>query len=94
MERLSIRTFAAREGLEAGSLSVWKWNLAHGRDQRPAAAPAAPLKFVELTAAAGGGRGPLPPPAHAQDVADMRESLRAELVAAGADAAWPTWRQQ
>lgn len=46
---LSVRTFAAREGLKAGSLSFWKWKLAQG--QRPRAAPVSPIKFVELTAA-------------------------------------------
>jgi len=46
---LSVRKFAAREGLKAGSLSFWKWKL--DRTGRPAEAPRiAPLKFVELTA--------------------------------------------
>lgn len=49
---LSVRTFAAREGLKAGSLSFWKWKLAQGQRRASAAAPVAPLKFVELTAAA------------------------------------------
>jgi hypothetical protein len=50
---LSIRTFAAREGLKAGSLSFWKWKLAQRRSSRPAqAAQVAPLRFVELTAKA------------------------------------------
>ncbi|HTP28416.1 MAG TPA: hypothetical protein VMK12_22515 [Anaeromyxobacteraceae bacterium] len=49
---LSIRTFAAREGLKAGSLSFWKWKLAqrgqwNGRAQ---AEGMAPVQFVELTA--------------------------------------------
>lgn len=48
---LSVRTFAAREGLKAGSLSFWKWKLAHGAG-RPSTVPVAPLRFVELTAAA------------------------------------------
>ncbi len=48
---LSIRTFAAREGLKAGSLSFWKWKLAQqGKDGEASAEPAAPLQFVELTA--------------------------------------------
>lgn len=42
---VSIRTFAAREGLKAGSLSYWKWRLAHGKRTRAAVAP---LRFVEL----------------------------------------------
>lgn len=47
---LSIRTFAAREGLKPGSLSFWRWKLAQqGRDRRAGAAPVTPLRFVELT---------------------------------------------
>jgi hypothetical protein len=47
---LSIRTFAAREGLKPGSLSFWKWKLAQeGRNERTGATPVAPLQFVELT---------------------------------------------
>jgi hypothetical protein len=50
----SIRTFAAREGLRAGSLSFWKWKLAQqGRKGRTGATPAAPLQFVELTTREG-----------------------------------------
>lgn len=51
---LSIRTFAAREGLPAGSLSFWKWKLAQ-RGRRPTGAgkSQAPLRFVELKAPAG-----------------------------------------
>src|SRR3990172_3632920 len=46
----SIRTFAAREGLKAGSLSSWKWKLA--QHQRGGPGPeVGPLKFVELTTA-------------------------------------------
>lgn len=50
---LSIRTFAAREGLKPGSLSFWKWKLAGrcGREQRATEA-VAPVRFVELTAKA------------------------------------------
>jgi hypothetical protein len=48
---LSIRTFAAREGLKAGTLSFWKWKLAHG-DGRARAERVAALQFVELTARA------------------------------------------
>ena len=51
---LSIRTFAAREGLPAGSLSFWKWKLAQ-RGRRATGAgrsQEAPLRFVELKAPA------------------------------------------
>ncbi len=48
---LSIRMFAAREGLPAGSLSSWKWKLAQRRGRAPGAE--APLRFVELKAATG-----------------------------------------
>lgn len=48
---LSIRTFAAQEGLKAGSLSFWKWKLARERGRLAEAASVAPLKFVELTVA-------------------------------------------
>src|SRR5690349_17984671 len=45
---LSVRKFAEREGLKAGSLSFWKWKL---EQQQATGAPrVAPLKFVELTA--------------------------------------------
>ena len=45
---LSVRKFAEREGLKAGSLSFWKWKL---EQQKSAGAPrVAPLKFIELTA--------------------------------------------
>lgn len=46
---LSVRTFAAREGLKAGSLSFWKWKLARGQNR--SGSPVPPLKFIELTAA-------------------------------------------
>jgi hypothetical protein len=56
---LSIRTFAAREGLKPGSLSFWKWKLAQqGRNGRAGATPVAPLQFVELTT----GEAPKPAP--------------------------------
>ena len=45
---LSVREFAAREGLKAGSLSFWKWKLSRaGRVTETRRI--APLKFVELT---------------------------------------------
>jgi hypothetical protein len=46
---LSIRTFAAREGLKAGSLSRWKSKIR--RERQVGAAAVTPLRFVELTAA-------------------------------------------
>jgi hypothetical protein len=51
---LSIRTFAAREGLPAGSLSSWKWKLAQRRGRAAGAGKSheAPLRFVELKAPA------------------------------------------
>jgi len=57
---LSIRTFAAREGLKAGSLSFWKWKLAHqgSGDGRAGAERVAPLQFVELTAKEAPGPAP------------------------------------
>jgi hypothetical protein len=76
---LSVRTFAAREGLKAGSLSFWKWKLARGAS-RPTTAPVAPLKFVELTAAA------LQAPAAAVFEVVLR-SGRTVRVAGGFDAA-------
>jgi transposase-like protein len=45
---LSVRKFAEREGLKAGSLSFWKWKL---EQQKAGGVPrVAPLRFVELTA--------------------------------------------
>jgi hypothetical protein len=47
---LSIRTFAEREGLKAGSLSFWKWKLGRdrGQNQRGVAAQAEPVQLIEL----------------------------------------------
>lgn len=46
---LSIRVFAAREGLPAGSLSFWKWKLAQrGRARGAGNIEEAPPRFVEL----------------------------------------------
>jgi len=57
---LSIRTFAAREGLKPGSLSFWKWKLAQpGRKVRTGATQVAPLQFVELTTREGPKPGPM-----------------------------------
>ena len=62
---LSIRTFAAREGLPAGSLSSWKWKLAQRR--RPTsgagARDGAPLRFVELKTPAAAPAKPTTAPA-------------------------------
>jgi hypothetical protein len=44
---LSLRRFAEREGLKAGSLSLWKWKLRQEQDRRGAVA-VRPVKFVEL----------------------------------------------
>lgn len=57
---LSVRAFAAREGLKAGSLSFWKWKLAQPRRGRAGAAPVTPLTFVELTTAASAAGRPDP----------------------------------
>ena len=53
---LSIRAFAAREGLAAGSLSHWKWKL----DQQNRGAQRVP-QFVELKASEPGPSGPALP---------------------------------
>jgi hypothetical protein len=48
---LSQRAFAIREGLNAGTLSFWRWKLrGGGREQKEGRI--APLRFVELTAKA------------------------------------------
>lgn len=47
---LTVRMFAAREGLKAGSLSFWKWKLGQKRGREDAPVPAVPVKFVELKA--------------------------------------------
>jgi hypothetical protein len=57
---VSIRTFAAREGLKAGSLSYWKWRLSQRGRARPAAV--APLRFVELTGRQSPSAAPAPAP--------------------------------
>ena len=53
---LTIRTFAEREGLKAGSLSFWKWKLAQERGGRSGSVPVGPLKFVELMTAPDSAR--------------------------------------
>jgi hypothetical protein len=79
---VSLRTFAAREGLKAGSLSFWKWKLGQARGRRGLATPATPMKFIELTAEAA-GTPPVRPPAFEVGLRTGR-SVR---VAAGFDAA-------
>ena len=79
---LSIRTFAAREGLKAGTLSFWKWKLAqqdHGNG-RARAEGVAPLQFVELTA-----RPAVPEPVRA-GFEVVLSSGRTVRVASGFDA--------
>jgi hypothetical protein len=46
---LSVRRFAAREGLKAGSLSFWKWKLVQGQD-RKGLVSARSVEFLELRA--------------------------------------------
>ncbi|HXZ82853.1 MAG TPA: hypothetical protein VED84_03765 [Acidimicrobiales bacterium] len=53
---LSIRVFAAREGLPAGSLSHWKWKL----ERQNGGAPR-PTQFVELKTSRPGPSGPALP---------------------------------
>ena len=79
---LSIRTFAAREGLKPGSLSFWKWKLTQGQHGRPGPA-VGPLKFVELTTTA-----PIsPPPAAVPGFEVLLRSGRTVRVPGGFDAA-------
>jgi hypothetical protein len=73
---LSLRTFAAREGLKAGSLSFWKWKLGQ-EHRRIEPVSAAPVKFIELKAKPVAG-----PPAFEVEL----RSGRSVRVAAGFDA--------
>lgn len=76
---LSLRRFAEREGLKAGSLSFWKWKLRHARGRkREAAVP--PVEFIEL-------RTEPAPVAVAQPFEVELRSGRRVRVAAGFDAA-------
>ena len=78
---LSIRTFAEREGLKAGSLSFWKWKLAgRGGRGRPATKAVAAASFIELTAKA------VPPPAAAVGFEVALASGRTVRVPGGFDA--------
>lgn len=79
---LSLRKFAAREGLKAGSLSFWKWKLGQERGGgRRKAASISPVRFVELRAE------PLGPPAPAQAFEIELRSGRRVRVGVGFDAA-------
>ncbi len=49
---LSIRAFAEREGLKAGSLSFWKWKVGRKSGRRGAVPEAEPVRFIELRAEA------------------------------------------
>jgi transposase len=53
---LSIRAFAAREGLPSGSLSHWKWKL-----ERQSGQALRPTRFVELKTSGPGLGGPAVP---------------------------------
>jgi hypothetical protein len=79
---LSLRKFAEREGLKAGSLSFWKWKLGQERrGGKRTAAAVSPVRFVELRAEAVG------PPAPAQQFEVELRSGRRVRVAVGFDAA-------
>ena len=52
--RLTATAFAAREGLNAGTLSSWKWKVRQADRRVPAVAPR-PMAFVELAAPARSG---------------------------------------
>lgn len=78
---LSLRKFAAREGLKAGSLSFWKWKLGQERGSgKRKAVSVSPVRFVELRAAPVG-------PAAAQPFEIELRSGRRVRVAVGFDAA-------
>ena len=77
---LSIRTFAEREGLKAGSLSFWKWKLGQDRGGKSAGRQASPVSFVELRAEPAAGSSVQP------FEVELRSGRRVR-VAAGFDAA-------
>ena len=79
---LKVGKFAEREGLNAGTLSFWKWKLARGEVGRASGARVEALKFVELTASAS----PAPPAASASFEVLLR-SGRTLRVPGGFDAA-------
>jgi len=84
---LSIRAFAAREGLKAGSLSFWKWKLAQ-QGQVPGRARAKrvrPVQFVELRTKGGQGPAVLDPVGARFEV--ILTSGRTVRVASGFDGA-------
>ncbi len=78
---VSVRTFAAREGLKPGSLSFWKWKLAQREGGRSGGARVAALRFVELTTA------PPVPSAAATAFEVLLRSGRTVRVPGGFDAA-------
>ena len=47
---LSLRKFAAKEGLKAGSLSFWKWKLGQERGRKGKAKAIPPVEFIEVKA--------------------------------------------
>jgi hypothetical protein len=77
---LSLRAFAEREGLKAGSLSFWKWKLGQEHGRSDGAEATAPVSFVELRAEAG-----VASPGQPFEV-ELRSGRRVR-VAAGFDAA-------
>jgi len=77
---LSVRRFAAREGLKAGSLSFWKWKLGQEHGRSDGAEATAPVSFVEVRAEAG-----VASPGQPFEV-ELRSGRRVR-VAAGFDAA-------
>lgn len=77
---LSLRRFAEREGLKAGSLSFWKWKLRQERGRKREVAPVPPVELIELRATAAR-------PVAAQPFEVELRSGRRVRVAAGFDAA-------
>lgn len=79
---LSLRRFAEREGLKAGTLSFWKWKMGQERCRRESSASMEAVKFIELTAA------PAPTPTGKAPAFEVQlRSGRSVRVTAGFDAA-------
>ena len=57
---LKVGKFAEREGLNAGTLSFWKWKLARREGGGARRSRVEPLKFVELTTATPSVAAPVP----------------------------------